>query len=371
MSVGIALGWTVLVVATGVQLGYWLYFFARLARYQPVPPDPLAPTPPVSVVICARNESANLKKNLDRFLNQNYPSFEVIVVNDHSTDDTWEIGLEFSKKYPILSIINAPPHKVPGKKLALATGIKAARHELVLLSDADCHPLDPSWIRHMQASLNGPIEIGLGFSPYRIERGMLNLFIRFEAIYTAVQYFSFALAGLPYMGVGRNLIYAKSLFQRLDGFSSHLDIASGDDDLFINAAATAGNTAVVMHPESFVLSEPKRTWRGYYYQKSRHLTTSVRYHWHHQWLLGGLALSHYLHYAAAIALWAMGVSLRWILVCYLVRMWVVMAVFWFVLRKLRDPLLWKWIPILDAVFLLYYHVFAPIFIIGNNRTWKL
>jgi glycosyltransferase involved in cell wall biosynthesis len=297
--------------------------------------------------------------------------YEIIVVDDDSSDKTADVVLDFQKKNSILSIVRILDKKQAGKKAALIAGIQAARHEIILLSDADCYPASPNWIWHMQAAIQEPIQLGLGFSPYFFQNGFLNRFIRFEAIYTAVQYFSFALAGIPYMGVGRNLIYAKSLFLLKNDFSNHLDLASGDDDLFVSAVAEKYNTAVLMHPDSFVFSTPKRTWRGYYNQKSRHLSTSTRYKPLHQWLLGLLSLSHYLHYMAGIAVLCCGGSWMFVTSLYLARTLVVAVQSWFILRKFNDTSLFCWIPLLDLLLLLYYHVFAPIFIIGNPRTWKL
>lgn len=359
------------IFGTGVQLAYWLLFFSKVLRLKNVAPIHKDHAQSVSVIICARNESENLKKNLPRFLNQNYPSFEIIVVDDDSSDNSAEVVLEFQKKNSILSLVRILNKNHTGKKAALTAGIQAAQYEVLLLSDADCYPASSNWIWHMQSVLQGSIQIGLGFSPYFFQNGFLNRFIRFEAIYTAVQYFSFALAGIPYMGVGRNLIYAKSLFLQNGGFSHHLDIASGDDDLFVSAAAEKHNTAVLMHPDSFVFSTPKKTWRGYYNQKSRHLSTSTRYKPIHQWMLGLLSLSHYLHYMAGIAVLCCGGSWMFVISLYLARTLVVAVQSWFILRKFKDTALFWWIPLLDAVMIIYYHVFAPILIIGNPRTWKL
>lgn len=364
----------VFLAATVVQLGFWLGGFSRLAFYRlPSVKARDETPPPVSIIICARNEAENLKKNLPHFLNQNYRSFEIVVVNDHSSDDTGEVLLDFQAKNPNLRVINLPEGKKiqPGKKKALSTGITSAKFNLLLLSDADCRPVSSNWLHQMQSILRGKIQIGLGYGPYQRERGALNLFIRFEATYTAAQYFSFALMGLPYMGVGRNLIYDKALFLRTGGFQDHTDLASGDDDLFINQAAGPDNTAINIHPDSFVYSEPKKAWRGYYYQKSRHLTTGSRYKAIHQLLLGSLALSHFLHYAGALFLLFSASVSNLVLLTYLVRIGVVSLIFGRILVKLRESDLIKWIPALDFGFLFYYLVFAPALFIGSKvRKWK-
>lgn len=385
--------------ATLLQVLFWVLVFARLGAYPKLPiwlrcfvnptiasekfaqqcaPCKIPPSnfihtslPPVSIVICGCNEADNLNKYLDRFLTQDYPLFEVVVVNDNSSDETEKILFAFQKKYSILHPVTLKEQHPPGKKYALQAGIAAAKYDLLLLSDADCYPASPDWIRYMQSLIKNDVLIGLGYSPYEYRDGLLNRFIRFEAIYTASQYFSFSIVGMPYMGVGRNLIYHKSLYQQQQGFSAHLDLASGDDDLFVNAVANRKNTAVQLASDSFVLTIPKMTWGGYYHQKKRHLTTGTRYKPLHQLVLGALSASHFFHYVGGLA-WGL-YSGQWtlILVLYLARATVVATVSRPILSRLKALSLWPWVLFLDVLYLCYYVVFAPVLIIGNPRTsWK-
>ena len=213
---------------TLLNLGYWIFVFTRLASRKPKDIQKEV-TKPVSVVICARNEAENLKQNLPLFLQQEYPDFEVLVVDDGSDDNSLEVLAELAKTHPNLQI---KPYEKPtgatGKKWALQYGIQMARHDLLLLSDADCMPNTSNWIQGMANVLKGEKAIGLGYSPMQKKKGILNAFIRFETVYTAIQYFSFSLIGRPYMGVGRNLIYHKDLFNRVGRFDEHLELASGD-----------------------------------------------------------------------------------------------------------------------------------------------
>jgi glycosyltransferase involved in cell wall biosynthesis len=366
--------WIIYITATTVQLVYWLGVFSRLAYYrQPTRKEEKKPPPGVSVIICARNEAENLKKNLPHFLSQNYRSFEIIVINDHSTDETAQILLDFQNKSTKLRTVSLKDGKIqPGKKKALSKGIQIAKFDVILLSDADCFPASEHWLDEMQSILRDNIEIGLGYGPYlREKNNFLHLFICFETTYTATQYFSFALTGLPYMGVGRNLIYDKALFFRTGGFQKHEHLASGDDDLFINQAASFDNTAVNINPEAFVYSEPKRAWRGYYYQKARHLTTGSSYKPVHQFLLGGLSLSHFLHYLAALVLLFSSSMSSLVFLIYLVRIGVVSLILGKILKKLQDSTLIKWIPVLDFAFIAYYLLFAPSLLIGSKvKQWK-
>lgn len=344
--------------ATFVQLIYWLGIFPKTARHVPPAPPPVAPAP-VSIIICARNEAENLRANLPYFLNQDYPDFEVIVVNDASSDNSLEILLEFKRKNPNLRIAYLTTKVSRGKKAALSKGIKAAKNNILLLSDADCRPASSKWLEHMQAFIRDPVEIGLGYSPYIREKGILNAYVRFETVYSAIQYISFAFVGMPYMGVGRNLIYRKHLFHEAGGFDDHMDVTSGDDDLFINAVATPANTRVILSPEAFVFSRAKSSWRGYYRQKSRHLSTSTRYRPVHQLLLGALSASHFGHYVLGLALILFHNLETIVFINYLVRIVVVTAMYGLITRKLRDPSLVFWVPVFDALYILYYLIFAP------------
>ncbi|HKK76914.1 MAG TPA: glycosyltransferase [Saprospiraceae bacterium] len=357
------------VLATLIQLGFWLGLFSRLAFYRKEkPPANLAAAPGVSIIICAHNEAENLRNFLPSILQQDYENFEVIVVNDQSVDNSNAILLEFQKNYPILHTIIESNKELPGKKSALSKGILAAKNEILLLTDADCFPNSSYWLSSMVAHFSAETPIVLGYSPYRKENSPLNFFIQYETVYTATQYFSFALAGLPYMGVGRNLAYAKTIFKEQDGFNKHLHIASGDDDLFISQATLRYPAKINMEPLSFVYSIPKESWKSYYYQKCRHLSTASSYRPVHQFLLGLLAWSHLWHYLSGLALLIFcSTCLPLIATGYLVRIGMVSFMYWHIMGKLQRPELRLWTPLLDAGYCLYYLIFAPALIINGSN----
>ena len=233
-------------LVTLIQVFYYLFFFTRLALYK-TKSKPISQTHPVSVIICARDEAANLAKNLPGALVQQYSTtHEVIVVDDNSFDDSKYLLEELQKTFRQLHIVELKQEAklIPGKKFPLSVGIKTAKYEIVLLTDADCVPVSEHWIDKMQQAFEPDTEIVLGYGPYHKKKGLLNRIIRWETFHTALQYFSYALAGIPYMGVGRNLSYKKEIFYRHKGFSAHNNIPSGDDDLFINMAATKKNTKI-------------------------------------------------------------------------------------------------------------------------------
>ena len=234
---------------------------------------------PVSVIICARNEAEHLQRFLPSVLNQFYPEFEVIVVNDGSTDQTAEVLSGFKKQFSHLYITGIEQHRdyQQGKKLAQTIGIKAAHHDQLLFTDADCEPVNPNWIRHMQSNFLSQTQIVLGYGKYISEPGLLNKWIRTDTVYISMQYLGMALTKRSYMGVGRNMAYRRSLFFEKKGFASHLNLSSGDDDLFVNENSDHYNTVIEIHPESFTQSDPQKTLKQWFRQKKRHLTTSSRY----------------------------------------------------------------------------------------------
>jgi len=281
-----------LVFAVGllVQLFIFFYFFIRLTFYKSVVMDDTIV--PVSVVISARNEERNLLTNLPKIFEQDYPEFEVVVVNDRSWDETEHVLRGFQQKYSNLHVINIAEsaNYNHGKKLAITLGIKGARFDHLLFTDADCHPVSDQWIKKMSTSFKKK-SLVLGFSPYERKRGLLNKLIRFDTVQIGVQYLSFALAGMPYMGVGRNMSYKKELFFSVGGFKSHYHIASGDDDLFVNEVGRKDTINVVVDPEAQMISLPETSFTDWYNQKRRHFTTAKYYRGMHKFFLGLIPFS--------------------------------------------------------------------------------
>ncbi|MEZ0612476.1 glycosyltransferase [Fibrella sp. WM1] len=288
-------GW---LVVLAVQVGCLLFLFARTA-FRPVPDlaPPTAPTTGVTIVVCAHNEHDNLLELLPLLTSQDYPLYEVLVMDDRSTDLSDVLLDEMVTLLPNLRFIRIDveaAHVTP-KKYALTIALKKATYPVVLLTDADCRPASDQWLAGMVAPLqNKETEIVLGISPYERAPGLLNFLIRSETLFTAVQYVSLALAGRAYMGVGRNLLYRRDVFFRHKGFYSHMRVWGGDDDLFVNEAATAQNVAVSLHPDTFTTSAPKRTWADWKRQKQRHLNVGRHYKNGDKAVLGLITASHVL-----------------------------------------------------------------------------
>jgi cellulose synthase/poly-beta-1,6-N-acetylglucosamine synthase-like glycosyltransferase len=344
-----------------IQLFYYLYFFRHLAFYKTPPARSQFLQHPVSVVVCARDEAANLARNLPGVLLQQYPTTnEVIVVNDNSADETRYMLAELQKKYRKLQIIELTQEAkhIDGKKFPLSVGIKEARHEVLLLTDADCMPATEHWMYLMQHAFDIGIEVVLGYGAYQKQPGMLNKLIRFETFHTALQYLSYALAGNPYMGVGRNLAYRRKTFFNNKGFAAINHIPSGDDDLFVNKVATGQNTAVVINPDAFTLSAPKQTWAEWIKQKRRHYTAGKFYKWKHKWLLGVYTAS-YLSIYPLLILSSIYFDWRWALLPFLVRM-IIQGIVWKqAMQRLQETDLFRWFPLLDLWMFVYYLFFIP------------
>ncbi|MES2388434.1 MAG: glycosyltransferase [Bacteroidota bacterium] len=276
-----------------IQLFFFFRYFSAIAFHKAVKED-LKINHPVSVVVCVRNNLDNIKRLLESLLVQKHSRYEIIVVDDRSKDEVYEYLLELKEHNPLIYHIRIDhtPERLNEKKYALTMGIKGAKYKHIVFTDDDCLPVSENWLNEMQARFTTGKTIVLGYSPYSRYPGLLNSLIRFETFYAGMQYIGCALRGSAYMGVGRNLAYTKQLFLDMKGFYKHVSIRGGDDDLFINRAATTTNTAVCISAESFVFSEPKHTFEEWFTQKKRHYSVGKYYRLRDKFRLGLLSLSY-------------------------------------------------------------------------------
>lgn len=365
--------YALLLVVLLFQLYYIFFIYGRLARYKVVSHKDNTDLPPVSVIICASNEQENLTNFLKSILEQDYPQFETIVVNDNSTDDTQWILQQFKSQYPNLHIVEIKEHlRIKNlKKFALTLGIKAAKNNLLVMTDADCQPNSEFWLREMAGAYTQDTEITLGYSPYFKEKGFLNKVIRFETTHTAMSYLSYALQKDPYMGVGRNLSYYKTLFFKGKGFNAHMHIKSGDDDLFVNQNSTKSNVNIAIHPDAHVYSVPKTTWKSYYKQKGRHAGASVLYKKRHKWMLATQLITSILFYLLLTInlilftqYWFIAVTI------YFIRYISQLLVFNSIFNKLAVKDLLIWLPILDVFFYFYICINGLFNRKRKVKSWK-
>ncbi len=363
------------VVVVLVQLFFWLYFFLPLAKAaggcrKEMPKE----LPALSIIICARNEEQQLRKNLPLWLAQSYPAeWELLIVDDQSEDETVSICRKAMQSAPPgrLRLLSLTAANETGKKNALKRAIEAARHPYLLLTDADCRPASPHWALQMAAAFAEGKELVLGYSPFELKKGLLNAFERFEGLWTAVQYLGFAGRQMAYMGVGRNMAYSKMLYEQVGGFSGHEEVAYGDDDLFVQSVSGESEVYCCLCADGFVWTDTAESWRAYVRKKTRHFSAAKRYRFKDKLLLFFLSLSLVLFFALSFVLlfyWPhvvlLGVLLRYMVVWPL---GVVLSK-----KLLQADLGWSW-PLWELFFAIYLLFFSSVFLWFGKRggiSWR-
>ncbi len=361
----------IFIVVVVIQGIFYLLVFSKLPLLKPKITKAVARG--VSVILCAKNEAEYLKAHLPFFVNQDYPTFEIILVNDGSTDSSLDVMKIYSDKYNNIRVVNVEQNEAfwGNKKYALTLGIKSAKYDYLLLTDADCKPLSRYWIKQMTSYFDEKKSIVLGYGAYeKIKYSFLNKLIRFETLLTAVQYFSYALMGLPYMGVGRNLAYKKEEFFNNNGFVDHMDILSGDDDLFINKIGTAENVTMNISPYSFTKSQPETTLKNWIIQKRRHISTSYKYQFKHKMMLG-------VFYSSQLFFWVLSIVL--LINQFKVSMVLSLCVFIIIIKylvlgvsakKLREKDLILLTPILELFLICFQLSIFIINLFSKHSRWK-
>jgi cellulose synthase/poly-beta-1,6-N-acetylglucosamine synthase-like glycosyltransferase len=325
------------IIVTAIQLFYFIYFYLKLYLYKPGGKG--SGQNAVSIIICARNEAENLKKFLPAVLEQDYPNYEVIVVNDCSEDNSYIVLGEYIKQYPNLKIstINKDPKFTHNKKFAQFIGIKAAKNEILLFTDADCQPESEKWLAYMASNFNENTGFVLGYGGYLKEKSLLNKYIRYDTMTIAMQYLGMAIRGFPYMGVGRNLAYRRSLFFSNKGFGAHNQLISGDDDLFVNSNAVGSNTCVEFRKESHTRSVPCMRIPEWITQKKRHLTTAPYYKLKDKLLLFLEPASRIIFYSSFMTLVLTLTLLPFVITLFGIRLIIQIVIFSLVQKRLNEP----------------------------------
>ncbi|MEX2565969.1 MAG: glycosyltransferase [Cyclobacteriaceae bacterium] len=368
--------WWLFLFATSTQFVYLIFVFGRFAFFYKKKPDSKENFIGVSVVIAAKNEYKHLENLITMIMAQQYPVFELVLVNDCSQDASEDLLIQLSKKFKNLKVINVryTPDHVTGKKYALSHGIKASKHEIVLLTDADCVPVSKNWIKLMSAPLRNQNKIfALGHGSYKILPGLLNKVIQFETLLTALYYFSFGQWRFPFMGIGRNLCYRKDFFINKKGFKDLWHIQGGDDDLFVNRHANAENTAIVVHPESITLSEPKTNFKDYFTQKKRHFHVGKYYKSVDKLKLGIYSFSNLIFWFSSAVIIILSGSLEPIaLVLGLVLSKGFLQ--YMIIREARKKLEGAgkvfWTMFFDLMYLIYFWIIGTRGYLSKSVKWK-
>lgn len=359
-----------------VQYGYIFRIFSCF--FFPAEKYSIDNRKPVSIIICARNEAGNLKRNLPAILAQRYmnesgnPLFEVIVVNDGSEDLTEQVLAEISRQYAHLSYITIPADaekKLPGKKAALREAVKVARHDLLLMTDADCTPAGEHWLEHLAAPLHQGKSIAAGYGKFRQEPGWLNAFIRWETMHTFLQYSGYAKAGRPYMAVGRNIACTRGALMMAQQSEAWAKLPSGDDDLLINTAGTRDNVAIVSDPQAFTISDAKQTYADWVAQKQRHFSTGKYYRPINRLLVGGYAVVHALTWLLFFLLLIIG-DTETVLIAMALRCAAVWVMWYEAAKQTKERGLTLLFPLMDIGWMIYNFAFSPYVLWKNKRQWK-
>jgi glycosyltransferase involved in cell wall biosynthesis len=343
-----------------------LFFFFSLVVYKENSLN-TKHTQPVSVIIAAHNELGNLKRLLPVLLQQQYPEYEIIIADDRSTDGSIDyFKKEYASEKKMQWIrIESTPQGFNAKKYALTKAVEMASYDTLLFTDADCLPASDEWIQHMVGALTDTKQIAIGYSPYMKEKGWLNLLIRYETCYTAIQYFSFALARIPYMGVGRNIAYSKKIFYTKHGHDSHRHVTGGDDDLFMRDRANAKNTAIVLQKKAHVYSIPKKNYCLWMRQKIRHLSVSIYYKSIHKCLLGLLYASHFIFYLLYAFLLF---ETYWVTYLFIVRTLLFILIFVIIAKRLGETIQWWMVLPTDIVYILNHLAIAIASLLSNRKN---
>jgi cellulose synthase/poly-beta-1,6-N-acetylglucosamine synthase-like glycosyltransferase len=361
----------VLLGCLGMALLIQVYYLLFELNFS-VPPPKSGKLHPVSVVICARNELKNLRQYLPTVLEQDYPDYQVVVVNDCSWDESGKYLEEMEDAFPRLKVVTIREQEKyqHGKKFALTLGIKGALHEHLVFTDADCRPAGKDWLRKMACGFSEGKEIVIGYGAYEKEPGLLNKWIRFDTVVNALMYLGRAGKGKAYMGVGRNMAYTKSLFFRNKGFANHYHLMSGDDDLFINETATSGNTSLVVDPEGFTYSKGKQSLFTWIWQKKRHMSTGSYYRSRDRWLVGFFYFTLFLFWIV-IPL-AFVLKLKWQLIVGTIatRLVIQMIIYYKGFKRLGESDLLVFAPFMDLFAAMIYPLLAVSNLFIKTKSWK-
>ncbi|MFM7014816.1 MAG: glycosyltransferase [Bacteroidota bacterium] len=360
-----------LAVVTVIQLYYILFQFSGVGfrKRTTLISDKLEP---VSVIICARNELKNLRQFLPGILSQDYPQFQVVVVNDCSWDESSKYLEEMEDAHFNLKVItiNEQEKYQHGKKFALTLGIKGAAFDRLIFTDADCYPSSNQWLKQMVATFSVDKEIVIGYGAYQKNSGFLNKWIRFDTAQNGLLFLSRAMKGKAYMGVGRNLGYLKSLFFRNKGFASHNHLLSGDDDLFVNETATTRNVGVCLSEQAFTISKPKETFKDWLRQKRRHMSSGKYYKSGDKSLIGIYFFTHTLFFSIFIV--SIVLKTHWEIAVALLstRLIAQIIVYWTGFKKLGEKDLIILLPVFDLIAAIIYPLLAITNPFIKIRVWK-
>jgi cellulose synthase/poly-beta-1,6-N-acetylglucosamine synthase-like glycosyltransferase len=256
----------------------------------------------ISVIIAARDEEQNIKTVIKYLDKQRYPKdlFEVIIVDDNSTDSTFFLATNEISGLNNFYAYRNEEKNILGKRAALQYGISKAKFDFILITDADCKPQE-DWISAFSKKFSSRYDFLIGIAPFIKNNGIVNFLSRFENLKNNLLSFYLIKLGFPYTAAARSFGFSKSKFYQLNGYKNTTDTLSGDDDLLLREAVKNNLTvSCVVENNSLVFSETKRTFKEYFFQRSRHTQSSHVYLLTHKIIL---SIWHLLNIFADISLW--------------------------------------------------------------------
>ncbi len=355
---------TIIQIAVYVLLGYKILSENKAQRRS------MPINPPISVIVCAHNEEKNLTDLIPKILNQEYPIFELIVVNDRSTDGTISTFNNFTS--PQLQTINISktPRDWNSKKYALKQGVSKAKYDWVLVTDADCLPASNNWIKSMANHIHSQTEIVLSAAPINAIPGFLNQIIQFETFQTSFQFLGLASVKHPYMGLGRNMLYKKNLIETSQIFDEYKSLTGGDDDLLINEKSSKNNTSINIDNRAFCYSNPKETWKKWLIQKIRHLSVGKHYKTSSKLIISLLHTSTLLFYACSLYLIVKNQDFFFTLILFSLRTLTIFFIFDMVSKKLGCKIRKYYIIVLDVLYMSYIWTIGPLAMFLKRIRWS-
>jgi len=325
---------------------------------------------PVSIVICSRNEEKNLVLNLPSICKQNYSEFEVIIVDDHSDDESISIIKHLQQEFKHLKLVFATDYGLKGKRNALLTGVKHAKYDHLLFTDADCRPASTNWIFKMTEPLEGGADIVAGISPIRKDSVFLNKWARWDNFNVYWQYSSFIAYGLAYMATGRNIAMKRSTLFRTIQNPKYNSTLTGDDDLLVNSYNNSSKISMVNHPASFTFTNYPSTCKAWFNQKSRHVGSARYYRLLPGFLLALFQFSWLIVYIFLILLLIFGVNTKLVLLIFVGRLLFLSTVLSRPLSRTKNQDLIKWIPLFDGITVIINLILIPFLWFDKKKKWR-
>lgn len=355
------------VVFTAIQIIYYLIYSTFL--FQQKNKAEISKQIPISVIIFAKNSADQLQKNLAFILAQNYPKFEIVLINNVSTDNTSDILEAYKEKHDNIKIIDVENTEAfwGSKKYAMTLGIKASKYEHLLFTEANSEPRSEFWIAEMSKRISETKTINLGYANYKKEGSLFNVFIRFVNLISAIQCFSFAKSGSPFMGFKANLLYKKTDFFNVKGFINHMKIKNGETDLFIKDAAIKKNTTFTISKNSIVEVDTPKSFKNWFLKLKEKAILKKNYKPKHRFLLHFFTFSKFMFYVLGTSLFFF---FSWkillpIVLCYYIIQYLVIG---FSAKKLNEPYIIFLLPFLEiGLLLIQITIFSANLISKPNR----